>query len=100
MGNVCSQDVNVPTTVNGKCYVMNGKDSCDVGGLQMQNMQNISSFVCCILSAILVFFIMDRKRLFSKVALGCTILSAVMALVAYFLNRKAISDKVAGKPRC
>ncbi len=100
MGNLCSAESQATVNVGKTCYKVNGSEACEVGQNEISKAQGITSFVSCLLSAILVFFIMDRKKMFSKIVLGLTLISAIAGLVSFFIYRQKTNDIVSGKPKC
>lgn len=100
MGNLCSANENATVNVGKTCYKVNGSEACEVGQSELNKVQGISSFISCLLSAILVFFVMDRKKTFSKIVLGLTLISAITGLVSFFIYRQKTKNIVSGKPKC
>ncbi len=100
MGNMCSANEQATVNVGKTCYKVTGKEACDVSENELNKIQSISSFVSCLLSAILIFFIMDRKKTFSKIVLGLFVISAIVSLVSFFIYRQKTNDIVSGKPKC
>lgn len=100
MGNSCSATDTVKINTNGKCYVVNGQDSCNYYNSLNLKYQSFGSGLTCIVSAIAVFFVLDRKQTFTKILLGLSILCTLAAVVAYFINRMQADSVLKDKPSC
>lgn len=100
MGNMCSAAEQATVNVGKTCYKVNGQEACEVFNAQNSKMQGLGQFISCAVSALIVFLVMDRKKLISKIVLGLTVLCLIAGIVNYFMARKQESDIVSGKPKC
>ena len=100
MGNSCSSSEQVTMTVNNTCYKMNGQQACDVRTVQNNKFQGISQFVSCAISALMVFLIMDRKKTFSKLVLGITVVCLLSGIFNFIAGTVQENQLVSDKPKC
>ncbi len=103
MGNLCSMasdEQNLTTDFDGKCYKVSLKESCMLGELGIKKAQNATQFLVCAFSALVVFIAMDKKNPFVKIILGIMILAVLYGGVQYISAQNESKDLLKDNPAC
>jgi hypothetical protein len=101
MGNqLCTPETQTQITDGGKCYKVNGKEACDYSNFGMNSFSAKGGIISCVISAIVIFIIMDRKKTSGKLMLGLTIGCAISSIISFITNELQMKQIIKDKPSC